>query len=176
MAKWIEHTSGICPVQPNDYIRVELSNGNIQNAFPGKWYWGTDAHILLKRYKVLWRSSSKKWTAWIDGDCPVDGDALVKVVMRGGEPATMLAKHVQWRIDNDDHGVIAYKMVKKSKWIKHTTNTCPVNPQWRVRVKLVDGSKLTGAACAFTWMNDPGLSGSSRIAAYKVILTFDFDA
>ena len=52
------------------------------------------------------------FTEWFGGNCPVDKNEVVLVLLRSGKTHANLAANLSWRWDDSDSDIVAYSVIK----------------------------------------------------------------
>jgi len=120
------------------------------------------------------------FTLWAGGECPVESDTNVDVLLRGGTASTCLAGNYSWRLHRDsDKDIIAYRVVETPQpkvpdlegFTPWAGGECPVAGDVLVEVVFDDGNK---GLCSAAYLhrantNPPNPPKHGNITAYKVV-------
>lgn len=176
-------SGGACPVAKDSKVQIKVRDGTLSERKAEMFTWshiGDYGDIIA--YRVIEEEKPavkipEGFTPWSGGDCPVDPDAGVDVIMSDGSVAGSEASdfdwhHVEGRIGN----IIAYRADKAEKpaveipegFTPWAGGECPVNPGVRVQVVFRNGEiyKFSESPLELEWAE----SGyDADIIAYRVI-------
>lgn len=117
MSDWIEWKSGLCPVEGDVLVQCRLREAgrgwDMQTRPASTWAWlhvGSDHDIAA--YRVVQGADGPapkpgEWVEWDGGECPVDGDTVVRIRTADGLIGRDVAGAFDWS------AVVAYRVVSE---------------------------------------------------------------
>ena len=113
---WIQWDGGLCPLAPDTKVQVMLMTGEEANGTADCFYWNDAVSSKqVRQYRVI-KDESKTihgLIPWAGGAMPVDGEAMVEVLLGGQTKEQARAKYFIWGHDTDvGSNIIGYRVIK----------------------------------------------------------------
>lgn len=116
---WGGDSSSACPPSLKDkliHVRIRCGNQSLANS-GHTWDWGvTGSNGDIMAYAV----DASEWTDWTGGTCPVDGDAIVELLLRDGETMHANARFLRWEHMMQEDDIMKYRVVEPDE-LEHSS-------------------------------------------------------
>ena len=108
------HSNGIGYFEGNviKYVSRWRSKGGIADLEKAKHYIDLLIELESKSNQSDDESNADGWIEWHGGECPVDGNVMVEIIMRDLEHGKCVAGALVWEHEDHPSDIILYRVIK----------------------------------------------------------------